>query len=64
VAEKKTTVRYLKTGDVAGILHISPKTDTRWARDGKLPHSRTLGGHRRFPSDAIEQLARDLSTNL
>ena len=61
MAEKKTTVRYLKTGDVAEMLHISPKTVTRWARDGKLPHSRTLGGHRRFPSDAIEQLAKDLT---
>ncbi len=63
VSEKKT-MRYLKTGDVAEILHISPKTVTRWARDGKLPHSRTLGGHRRFPADAIEKLARELSTNL
>jgi excisionase family DNA binding protein len=53
--------RYLRTGDVAGILHISPKTVTRWARDGKLPHSRTLGGHRRFPAEAIEQLARQLN---
>lgn len=57
----KKAMRYLKTGEVAEILHISPKTVTRWARDGKLPHSRTLGGHRRFPADAIEQLARDLT---
>lgn len=61
MAEKKTTTRYLKTGDVADMLHISPKTVTRWARDGKLPHSRTLGGHRRFPPDAIEKLVQELS---
>lgn len=56
-----TRDKYLKTAEVARILHVSPKTVTRWARDGKLPHSRTLGGHRRFPSDAIEQLAKDLT---
>jgi excisionase family DNA binding protein len=58
VAEKVD--RYLKTSDVAQLLHVSPKTVTRWAKDGKLPHSRTLGGHRRFPADAIEKLADDL----
>jgi excisionase family DNA binding protein len=52
--------RYLKTSDVAVLLHVSPKTVTRWAKDGKLPHSRTLGGHRRFPAEAIEKLADDL----
>jgi excisionase family DNA binding protein len=59
VAEKLTP-KYLKTAEVADMLHVSPKTVTRWAKDGKLPHSRTLGGHRRFPAEAIEQLAKDL----
>ena len=54
------TIGYLKTAEVAEILHVSPKTVTRWAKDGKLPHSRTLGGHRRFPAQAIEQLAKEL----
>lgn len=52
--------RYLKTAEVADILHVSPKTVTRWAKDGKLPHSRTLGGHRRFPALQIEELAKTL----
>ena len=47
--------------DVAVLLHVSPKTVTRWAKDGKLPHSRTLGGHRRFPAEAIEKLDEILS---
>jgi excisionase family DNA binding protein len=59
VAEPRT-IGYLKTAEVAEILHVSPKTVTRWAKDGKLPHSRTLGGHRRFPAEAIEQLAKEL----
>lgn len=52
--------QYLKTAEVADILHVSPKTVTRWAKDGKLPHSRTLGGHRRFPATAIRKLAEGL----
>lgn len=51
---------YLKTAEVADLLHVSPKTVTRWAKDGKLPHSRTLGGHRRFPAEAIKKLAEEL----
>ncbi|HEX9890831.1 MAG TPA: helix-turn-helix domain-containing protein [Actinomycetota bacterium] len=54
------TAGYLKTAEVADLLHVSPKTVTRWAKDGKLPHSRTLGGHRRFPADAIRKLAEQL----
>ena len=52
--------QYLKTAEVADILHVSPKTVTRWAKDGKLPHSRTLGGHRRFPESSIRKLAEGL----
>lgn len=51
---------YLKTAEVADILHVSPKTVTRWAKDGKLPHSRTLGGHRRFPAASIRKMAEGL----
>ncbi|HVM11166.1 MAG TPA: helix-turn-helix domain-containing protein [Actinomycetota bacterium] len=50
----------MKTAEVADMLHVSPKTVTRWAKDGKLPHSRTLGGHRRFPAEAIRRLAEQL----
>jgi excisionase family DNA binding protein len=52
---------YLTTAEVADILHVSPKTVTRWAREGKLPHSRTLGGHRRYPGEAIRRLATELA---
>jgi excisionase family DNA binding protein len=51
---------YLRTYEVAEILHVSPKTVTRWAKDGKLPFSRTLGGHRRYPAVEIRALAADL----
>jgi excisionase family DNA binding protein len=65
MAQKRPpAAKYLKTAEVADILHVSPKTVTRWAKDGKLPHSRTLGGHRRFPSDAIRKLADELVETL
>lgn len=57
---QRTDDEYLKTADVAALLHVSPKTVTRWAKDGRLPHSRTLGGHRRFPAVEIKRIARDL----
>jgi excisionase family DNA binding protein len=49
---------YMTTGEVAKVLGISPKTVARWAKEGKLPHLVTLGGHRRFPAKPIRELAR------
>jgi excisionase family DNA binding protein len=48
---------YLHTAEVADILHVSPKTVSRWAKEGKLPFLKTLGGHRRYPAAEIRQLA-------
>jgi excisionase family DNA binding protein len=52
--------RYLRAGEVADILHVSPKTVARWATEGKLPFLKTLGGHRRYPEAEIRQLAEGL----
>ena len=52
--------RYLRTTEVADILQVSPKTVSRWAKDGKLPFLGTLGGHRRYPAAEIHQLAEAL----
>jgi excisionase family DNA binding protein len=51
---------YITTGEAARVLRVSPKTVARWAKEGKLPHLVTLGGHRRFPAHAIEDIARGL----
>jgi excisionase family DNA binding protein len=51
---------YLRTAEVADILHVSPKTVSRWAKEGKLPFLRTLGGHRRYPNKEIRSLADSL----
>ena len=52
---------YLTVGEAARMLGVSPKTVSRWAKEGKLPYRRTLGGHRRFPADGIRALAGALS---
>ncbi len=51
---------YLHTAEVADILHVSPKTVSRWAKEGKLLFLKTLGGHRRYPLAEIRQLATEL----
>jgi excisionase family DNA binding protein len=51
---------YLRAAEVADILHVSPKTVSRWAKEGKLPFLKTLGGHRRYPEAEIRQLAAEL----
>jgi excisionase family DNA binding protein len=33
---------------------------SRWAKEGKLPFMKTLGGHRRYPEAEIRELAEKL----
>jgi excisionase family DNA binding protein len=51
---------YLRTAEVADLLSVSPKTVSRWAKEGKLPFLKTLGGHRRYPEAEIRELAEEL----
>ena len=51
---------FLRPAEVADLLSVSPKTVTRWAEEGKLPFLKTLGGHRRYPAAAIQELAHVL----
>ena len=55
-----TSPGYLRTAEVAEILSVSPKTVSRWAKEGKLPFMKTLGGHRRYPEAEIRALAEEL----
>jgi excisionase family DNA binding protein len=56
-----STATYLRSAEVAVILQVSPKTITRWAKQGRLPFQRTLGGHRRYPEPAIRELLASLT---
>lgn len=60
VAEPNGERDYLRAAEAAAYLNVSPKTVSRWAKEGKVPHIVTLGGHRRFPRQEIEALARRL----
>jgi len=43
----------LTPSQVARLFKVDAKTVTRWCRQGKLPHIRTPGGHRRIFASAV-----------
>jgi excisionase family DNA binding protein len=53
--------KHLTASQAAALLQVSPKTVSRWAKEGKLPYVRTLGGHRRYPDSEIRALVETLS---
>ena len=62
--EQASKSTYLLPSEVARALQVSPKTVTRWAKEGKLPSRRTLGGHRRYARADIESLAERLEDQI
>lgn len=50
----------MTTAEVARAFGVLPITVTRWARLGKLDAIRTLGGHRRFYRDQVNELVESL----
>jgi excisionase family DNA binding protein len=52
--------RYLRASQVADIFHVARSTVGDWARAGKLPFTRTLGGRRLYPEGPIRELAASL----
>jgi excisionase family DNA binding protein len=59
--KEMTEAEYLTAGEVARLLHVSPKTISRWATDDLIPCFVTLGGHRRFHRDDVEQVRRRMA---
>jgi len=37
-------------------MHVSAKTIIRWANEGRIAHTLTLGGHRRFLRADVDQI--------
>jgi excisionase family DNA binding protein len=62
--EQASKPPYLLPSEVAEVLHVSPETVTRWAKEGKLASRRTLGGHRRYARADIESLAERLEEQI
>lgn len=52
---------WLSVGGAAPLLHVQPVTVSRWAKAGRLPHTRTLGGRIRLWSPYIRVLAEVLA---
>jgi len=48
---------YLSPSEAAKLLMVSPITVRAWAQKGLLPSEMTLGGHRRFLRETVEQFA-------
>ncbi len=46
----------LKPHEVAQLFRVDPKTIARWAKLGKLPAVRTLGGHRRYRESVVREM--------
>ena len=58
--EKMPESRLLTRAEVAELFKVSPSTVTRWAETGRLPSVKTLGGHHRYESRTVLELARHL----
>jgi excisionase family DNA binding protein len=60
---EEPSTQYLSRGDVAELLGVSANTVARWAREGRIPCHRTLGGHRRFSRAVIEEILRTMKAD-
>ena len=54
----ETPAALLTPAEVATLFRVDPKTVTRWAKSGKISAVRTLGGHRRYHKEEVEDLLR------
>lgn len=55
--EKMTSsTTLLRPKEVAALFSVDSRTVTRWAAAGRLKSVRTLGGHHRYPADAVHEL--------
>jgi excisionase family DNA binding protein len=50
---------FLRPAEAAKLLHVSPQTISRWAKEGRIGYVVTLGGHRRFRGSEIRHLAEN-----
>jgi excisionase family DNA binding protein len=56
---EKNRDKLLTPREVAKRFAVDPKTVTRWAKTGKLPSVKTLGGHRRYRESVVDGLTAD-----
>jgi excisionase family DNA binding protein len=56
----ENTNRLLTPKEVAALFRVDPKTVSRWATAGKLTSIKTLGGHRRYSSQEVQNLLNSI----
>ncbi len=39
---------WLTAGQAAVLMGVCARTIVKWSKEGRIPHSLTLGGHRRY----------------
>lgn len=54
--------KLLMPHEAAALFGVNIKTLARWAREGKVPSVRTLGGHRRFRENEIRNILKGHTT--
>jgi excisionase family DNA binding protein len=52
---------YLTPREAGQMLGVTAKTVVRWAAEGRIPSMVTLGGHRRFKRQEIEDLVKEMT---
>lgn len=51
---------HLTPAEAAARLQVHPRTVAEWAKQGKLPVQKTLGGNRRYPREGVEKVAQEM----
>lgn len=54
--ENAAEERLFRRGEAAKFCRVSTRTITRWADEGKLPHVRNPGGHRRYRESDLRKI--------
>ncbi|UCH85847.1 MAG: helix-turn-helix domain-containing protein, partial [Candidatus Latescibacterota bacterium] len=54
-----TNKNFYSTFQAAAILGVTPDTVLKWIKAGKIPASRTLGGHYRIQRDTLTDLIKE-----
>ena len=61
---EQTEDRTLTTPEAAKVLGCSSRALYNWAKEGKVPHGETPGGHFRFRESVVEELKEKIAGDI
>lgn len=61
MTEERKDDRLLTPEEVGPMFRVDAKTVSRWAREGRIPAVRTLGGHYRFWESEMKRVREEQS---